>query len=238
MPRVYRTLTAIGVVSSSTAQRAPGSFLEVGCGGGIATAALAGLGYTMTGVEPQAASLDAAREHAQRLGLQQRLSFVQGSAYDLSMFPPSCFDGVLMADVLEHLYDLPTAVQEVSRVLKPGGVLVFDTINRTFASYVLAIAAAQEGLRMVPADTHDWRLFIKPEELTHLLQKHGFLCDTSDFRGMAPTFKPGSPLEGGGANLATIVAGLRAGALPPLPISDFVEVSTLEVNYLGCATRR
>lgn len=111
-----------------------GSFLEIGCGGGIATAALAKLGYHMTGVEPQAASLDAAREYARRHGLQERASFVQGSAYDLSMFPPCCFDGVLMADVLEHLYDLPAAVSQAWRVLKPGGVLAFDTINRTFAS--------------------------------------------------------------------------------------------------------
>ena len=85
----------------------PGSFLEVGCGGGIATAALAGLGYHMTGVEPAIPSLEAAREHARCLELQDRLTFVSGSAYDLSAFPDECFDGVLMADVLEHLYDLP-----------------------------------------------------------------------------------------------------------------------------------
>lgn len=126
----------------------PGSFLEVGCGGGIATAAMAKLGYHMTGVEPQEASLDEARAHGRRLGLQERLTFVQGDAYDLSMFPPCCFDGVLMADVLEHLLDLPSAVAQVWRVLKPGGVFAFDTINRTFASHALAIALAQEGLGM------------------------------------------------------------------------------------------
>ena len=206
-----------------------GSFLEVGCGGGIATAALAKLGYSMMGVEPQQASLEAAREHARRLGLQERLSFVQGDAYDLSMFPPGCFDGVLMADVLEHLHDLPAAIAQVWRVLKPGGVLVFDTINRTFASYVLAIALAQEGLRVVPPNTHDWRMFIQPLELAFLLQAHGFLVDTSTFRGMAPTFALGNPLRGA-SHLAT---SLRTGAPPPLPFSDFVEVSSLEVNYLG-----
>ena len=147
-----------------------GSFLEIGCGGGIATGALATLGYNMTGVDPAAASLEAAREHAGRLGLHERMHFLRGDACDLSMFPRESFDGVLLADVLEHLYDLPKAVAQAWRVLRPGGVLAFDTINRTFASYVLTIALAQEGLRIVPPRTHDWRLYIKPHELTYLLQ--------------------------------------------------------------------
>ena len=210
-----------------------GSFLEVGCGGGIATAALAELGYNMTGVEPQQLSLDAAREHARRRGLQERLTFVQGDAYDLSMFPAECFDGVVLADVFEHLLDLPTAVGQAWRVLKPGGVLAFDTINRTFASYVLTIAIAQEGLGLVPPRTHDWRLYIKPHELAFLLQAHGFLVDTSTFRGMAPTFALRNPLAGA----ADLARSLRDGTPPRLPISDFVEVSSLEVQYLGYAVK-
>jgi 2-polyprenyl-6-hydroxyphenyl methylase/3-demethylubiquinone-9 3-methyltransferase len=210
-----------------------GTFLEVGCGGGIATSALATLGYQMTGVEPAVASLDAARRHTQHLGLSERVSFVQGDAYDLSMFPEASFDGVVMADVLEHLYDLPAAVAQAWRVLRPGGVLVFDTINRTFASYVLAIALAQEGLRIVPPHTHDWRMFVQPHELTILLQASGFLIDTSHFRGMAPTLSFRRPLNG----LVGLASALRAGEPPPLPISDFVEVESLEVNYLGWALK-
>ena len=224
--RVWRRVLQLGPAR-------PGAFLEVGCGGGIATTALASLGYHMTGVEPAAPSLDAAREHARRLELQD-ISFVQGSAYDLSMFPPECFDGVVMADVLEHLYDLPAAVAQVRRVLRPGGVLVFDTINRTYTSYVLAIALAQEGLRIVPPLTHDWRMFIKPDELSYLLQAKGFQCDTSHFRGMAPTPALHQPLSGA----AALVRALRTGAPPLLPLGDFVEVTSLEVNYLGYAVKR
>ena len=211
-----------------------GSFLEVGCGGGIATGALASLGYNMTGVEPAAPSLEAARDHARKLGVHDRTSFVQGSAYDLSMFPPECFDGVIFADVLEHLYDLPSAVEQAWRVLKPGGVLTFDTINRTFSSYVLAIALAQEGLGIVPPRTHDWRLFVQPHELAYLLQAHGFLCDTSHFRGMAPTVALHNPLDGAFRALSAI----RVGTPPPLPLSNFIEVPTLEVQYLGYAVKR
>lgn len=210
-----------------------GSFLEIGCGGGIATCALAQLGYHMTGVEPQTASLEAAREHARSSGLQERTSFVAGSAYDLSMFPSECFDGVLMADVLEHLYDLPAAVAQAHRVLKPGGVLAFDTINRTFASYVLAIALAQEGLGIVPPRTHDWRLFIQPHEVAYLMQSHGFVCDTSHFRGMAPTVALRNPIAGA----LGLASSLRSGAPPALPLSDFVEIASLEVNYLGYAVK-
>ena len=211
-----------------------GRYLEVGCGGGIATAALAELGYHMTGVEPATASLEAAREHARRLGVQERMHVVQGDAYDLSMFPAESFDGVLMADVLEHLYDLPTAVSQAWRVLRPGGVLAFDTINRTYASYVFAIALAQEALGMVPPRTHDWRLFIKPHELTFLLQSHGFQVDSSHFRGMAPTVRLRNPLQG----TMRAVAALREGQPVPMPLSDFVEVRSLEVNYLGWAQKK
>ena len=276
----------------------PGAFLEIGCGGGIVTGALAGLGYHMTGVEPAAPSIEAAREHARQLGLQERMTFVQGDAYDLSAFPEGCFDGVVVADVLEHLYDLPTAVAQAWRVLRPGGVLVFDTVNRTYASYVLTIAIAQEALRMLPPHTHDWRLYVTPHELAFLLQvmcmacssmhpvhvctrtldvtphelalllpqAHGFLCDTGDFRGLAPTLGLRAPLQvrspafsrlltpshafsrllspaptlGLRAPLqgaAAAAAALRAGRPPPLPLGDYAEISSLEVQYMGWALK-
>ena len=225
--RVWRHQLQLGMAR-------PGAFLEIGSGGGIATAALAGLGYQMTGVEPAVASLDAAREHARALGLSDRLNFVQGDAYDLSMFPSACFDGVVMADVLEHLYDLPAAAAQVWRVLKPGGVLTFDTINRTYASHVLAIAIAQDGLGIVPPRTHDWRMFIKPTELAFLLQRSGFLVDSGQFRGLAPTLALRKPLTG----TLSLLSALRSGTPPPLPLGDYVEVPTLEVQYMGFAVKQ
>jgi ubiquinone biosynthesis O-methyltransferase len=212
----------------------PGTFLEVGCGGGIATSALAGLGYHMTGVDPSAPSLDEARTHARRLQLQGKLVFHEGSAYNLGMFPAASFDGVVMADVLEHLLDLPSAVQQVWRVLKPGGILVFDTINRSYKSYLLTIVLAQETLGMVPPRTHDWRLYIKPHELAFLLQSHGFLVDTSHFRGMMPTLDPRQLLRGPPGGW---IAQMHEPRLPPPPLSDFVETASLEVNYMGWAVK-
>ncbi|EOD12044.1 3-demethylubiquinone-9 3-methyltransferase [Emiliania huxleyi CCMP1516] len=190
----------------------PGAYLEVGCGGGIATVALASLGYQMTGIDPAARALDEARAHARARGLADRTVFAAGDAYDLSAFPDDSFDGVLMADVMEHLLDLPAAVAEVRRVLKPGGVLVFDTINRTYKSYLAAIVLAEEVLQLVPP------------------RANGFLVDTAQFRGMAPTVEL-DPRK----LLRSAARALPSGKLPPPPLSHFVEVSSLDVNYLGWA---
>jgi len=216
-----------------------GTYLEVGCGGGVATCALAALGYEMTGVDPAAAALEAARAHARNLGLQQKTIFAHGSAYDLSAFPSESFDGVVMADVMEHLLDLPAAVREVDRVLRPGGVLVFSTINRTYRSYLAAITLAQDVFKMVPPDCHDWRLFVKPHELSFLLQAHRFLVDTSSFRGMAPTLRidPAATLTALPPLLAPLLASGQLGKLPPPPLSDFMEIASLEVNFLGWAQK-
>ena len=105
--------------------------------------------------------------------------------------------------------------------------------TRTSGAYVFAIGVAQEGLRLVPPRTHDWRLFIKPDEVSFLLQEHGFACDTAHFRGLAPTLST-NPF---GA-LAAARRTLQGGAPPGVPLSDFVEVGTLEVQYMGWALRR
>ena len=205
-----------------------GAFLEIGCGGGIVSVALAKLGYRMTAIDPATKALEQARSHARGHGVADKTVFQEATAYDLSAFPDSSFSGVVMADVLEHLLDLPTAMQQVRRVLKPGGVLVFDTINRTYRSYIGAIVLAQDVFKLVPPNCHDWRLFIKPEELSFLLQSQGFLTDSSLFRGMAPSVSQ-DPLH--------ILSELRAfpQRLPRPPIGDFHEVSSLAINYMGWA---
>jgi SAM-dependent methyltransferase len=77
-----------------------------------------------------------------------------------------------MSDVLEHLDDLPKALAEVQRVLRPGGVLLFDTFNRTFLSWFFGIFGAQLLLGIVPNHCHDWDLFVKPQELDTLLENN------------------------------------------------------------------
>jgi 2-polyprenyl-6-hydroxyphenyl methylase/3-demethylubiquinone-9 3-methyltransferase len=149
---------------------AGGWFVDIGCGGGLVTEELARRGYPITGVDISLPSLEAARNHAAAAGVQ--VTYHYGSAYALEV-DSGTVDGVIMCDVLEHLHDLPRAISEGARVLRPGGVLVFDTINRTLKSYVLMILLAQEIFKVAAPKTHDWQLFIAPEELRTLLARHG-----------------------------------------------------------------
>jgi len=76
-------------------------------------------------------------------------------------FPDHTFDIVIAADVLEHIHDLHTVIKEIKRVLKRDGSIIFDTINRTYFSFVMTIWLAQDIFKYVPADAHDWRMYSK-----------------------------------------------------------------------------
>jgi 2-polyprenyl-6-hydroxyphenyl methylase/3-demethylubiquinone-9 3-methyltransferase len=116
-------------------------------------------------------------------GRLERLPFADGS-----------FDTVVAADVLEHLPDLPAAVNELARVLAPGGSFLFDTINRTPWAWFTAVFGLEQVLRMVPRGTHDWRLFIRPAELDRLLRRTGL--EPVTLLGLAPQVGPGVVARG------------------------------------------
>jgi len=161
-----------------------GAFLDVGCGGGVATNALAELGFELQGVDVAQNALQQARTEAEAMNVTVR--YTVGSCYELPVADGSQ-DGVVMSDVLEHLHDLKSAVAEVYRVLKPGGVFVLDTINRTFLSWVALILLSERLTGFVPPGTHDWRMFITPDELHTLLSHAGFTVGPpSDLLGFAP----------------------------------------------------
>ncbi|EEQ99041.1 3-demethylubiquinone-9 3-methyltransferase, putative [Perkinsus marinus ATCC 50983] len=165
-PFFHRHLSKGGKIPSK------GRYLDVGCGGGLLTEDMASTyGYNITGIDISEASLRQAREHGRHI---PNLHYQVGSAYDIP-FPDDSFDGVIISEVLDHLMDLRKAIQEIYRVLKPGGVVVFDTISRNFKSYLLVWLIAQEILQVMYNDTHDWRLFITPEEMERLLSETGFV---------------------------------------------------------------
>jgi 2-polyprenyl-6-hydroxyphenyl methylase / 3-demethylubiquinone-9 3-methyltransferase len=169
--------------------RAPGDvrILDVGCGGGLLSEGLAGLGYRVTGIDISEGSLRTARRHAERSGVE--VEYRSGSAFALPDADDS-YDAVVASDVLEHLDDLPKAVGELARVLRPGGVLLFDTINRTAKSYLVSILLAQRLLKVVHPGTHAWRMFIRPGELRRLLAERGLTL--AETEGMVPAL----PLPG------------------------------------------
>jgi 2-polyprenyl-6-hydroxyphenyl methylase/3-demethylubiquinone-9 3-methyltransferase len=148
------------------------SLLDVGCGGGILAEDFARLGCHVTGVDPSEPSLDAARQHAEQEGLQ--ITYQQSGGEALP-FEDAAFDIVCCCDVLEHVDDVDDVVAEISRVLRPGGVFFYDTINRTVRSKLIAIKLLQEWAwsSFMPPDLHDWNMFIKPAELAAILERKG-----------------------------------------------------------------
>jgi 2-polyprenyl-6-hydroxyphenyl methylase/3-demethylubiquinone-9 3-methyltransferase len=157
--------------------------LEIGCGGGILTEEICKMGFTTTGIDPAEESLYTAINHAKSEGLN--IHYEKGSGEQL-LYPDHSFDCVFCCDVLEHVRDLPKVISEISRVLKPNGVFIFDTLNRTFISKLVAIKIWQEWKRwaFMPPNLHTWKMFIKPNELKELLSKSGF--EWKEFVGSQP----------------------------------------------------
>ncbi|MBW4531353.1 MAG: bifunctional 2-polyprenyl-6-hydroxyphenol methylase/3-demethylubiquinol 3-O-methyltransferase UbiG [Aphanothece saxicola GSE-SYN-MK-01-06B] len=145
--------------------------LDVGCGGGYTCEFLARRGAGLSGVDRSGPCIDAARSHASEMGLE--IDYRVGLAEQLP-FASGCFDVVICVDVLEHV-DRPDAViAEIARVLAPGGIFCFDTINRTFRSRLTMIWLLETLLRLIPAGVHDWERFVTPEALEGWLLASGF----------------------------------------------------------------
>ncbi len=161
--------------------------LDVGCGGGILAEELARLGCAVTGIDPSEKSLEAARAHARAEGLA--IDYRRGTGESIP-FPDAAFDLACCCDVLEHVEDLPKVIAEISRVLKPGGVFLYDTINRTLRSKLVVIKLFQEWkwTSFMPPGLHDWKMFIKPEELLPLLAGNGL--QNRDLTGLSPGVHP------------------------------------------------
>jgi 2-polyprenyl-6-hydroxyphenyl methylase/3-demethylubiquinone-9 3-methyltransferase len=145
--------------------------LEVGCGGGILSEEIAKLGFITTGIDPSEQSLNIAISHAKDNNL--KIKYQKGTGENLP-FQNSSFDVVFCCDVMEHVRDLPKVISEISRVLKPGGVFLYDTFNRTFISKLTVIKILQEWKRwaIMPSGLHVWEMFIRPEEIKSLLEQN------------------------------------------------------------------
>jgi len=162
--------------------------LEVGCGGGLICEELAHRGVLMTGIDPSEAALQDARRAVIQRNLGQQCYFVQGLAESLP-FADGSFSVIVCLDVLEHVQDLRATIQEVVRVLAPGGIFIFDTINRTlFARLALIWIGerffARQGL--VPG-LHSYDAFIKPAELRTLLTQNNMVVQ--EMVGFMPRIK-------------------------------------------------
>jgi 2-polyprenyl-6-hydroxyphenyl methylase/3-demethylubiquinone-9 3-methyltransferase len=204
--------------------------LEVGCGGGILCEEIARMGFDVTGIDPSEHSLQIATSHAK--GSRLRINYEQGTGEALP-YRDNSFDIVFCCDVLEHVRNLPKVISEISRVLKPGGVFCYDTLNRTFMSKLVAINISQVWKRwaFAPPNLHVWEMFIKPDELKSLLRQSNL--EWKEHRGMELN-----------VSLLTFLRYLRKRAKGVITYKELgqrvvlVESSNINIMYMGYAIKR
>ena len=203
--------------------------LDIGCGGGFLAEEFAALGCQVTGIDPSPRSIEAAQAHAAGRGL--RIDYLVGSGEQLPV-PDSAYDLAYCCDVLEHVSDVDRVISETARVLKPGGLYLFDTINRTAKSRLLTIKLMQDWplTRVVDTAIHDWDMFIKPAELAGLLARHAL--KVSEITGLGPR-----------ASVPAMLGGFIAARRGRITYGEFSrrldigQVASTAVSYMGFAIK-
>ena len=138
------------------------TLLDIGCGGGLICEPLARLGGQVTGLDPAIENVEAARRHAAGQGLA--IDYVNGTVEDLQG-QGRTFDAVVCLEVVEHVPDVGAFLKSCAALVRPGGLMLLSTINRTMKAYLLAIVGAEYVLRWLPVGTHQWNRFVTPDEL-------------------------------------------------------------------------
>jgi 2-polyprenyl-6-hydroxyphenyl methylase / 3-demethylubiquinone-9 3-methyltransferase len=144
--------------------------LDIGCGGGILSEPLARLGAAVVGADPSQANIAAAQLHAADAGVSvdYRATTAEALADEGERF-----DLVLAMEVVEHVADLDLFIRRCTEMVRPGGLMITATLNRTLKSFALAIVGAEYVLRWLPRGTHQWEKFVTPDELEAALERHG-----------------------------------------------------------------
>lgn len=143
------------------------SILDAGCGGGLVCEPMARLGARVTGIDADAKAIEVAKQHAAQAALN--INYTCTAVEEVK----EKHDVVLALEIIEHVADVESFVRHCVRLCKPGGIIVFSTLNRTAKSFALGIVAAEYILRWVPQGTHNWKKFIRPSELSRALRHAG-----------------------------------------------------------------
>ncbi len=151
--------------------------LDIGCGGGILTEAMADAGAVVTGIDMAEGPLAVARLHQAESGAA--VDYRQTTAEDLAEAEPGRFDVVTCLEMLEHVPDPAAVVRSCLELAKPGGHVFFSTINRNPKSFLFAIVGAEYVLKLLPAGTHEYQKFIRPSELDEWARQAGLQFEES-----------------------------------------------------------
>ena len=146
------------------------SLLDIGCGGGLLAEPMARLGFAVTGADASEKNVKIAATHA---GIEGLTIDYRAATAEMLAEEGLGFDVVLNMEVVEHVADLKAYLAACAKLVKPGGLMVVATLNKTLKSLALAKIGAEYVLRWVPAGTHDWNRFIEPKRLHALLQESG-----------------------------------------------------------------
>lgn len=181
------------------------SLLDIGCGGGLISEPMTRLGAQVSGVDASAKNIAVAKLHAEKMGLS--IHYRANSAEALAEQSEQ-YDVVLALEIVEHVANIPLFLTSLAQLVKPDGLLIMSTLNRTAKSYALAIIGAEYILRWLPRGTHQWQQFVRPSELVRGLSEHGL--ETQHITGMV---------------------------MHPLSQKWRLSPDDLSVNYLLCATK-
>ena len=143
------------------------SLIDIGCGGGLIAEPMRRMGFDVTAIDASSENIGTARAHAEQVGLD--IAYRAATVEQMVEAGAGPFDVVLTMEVIEHVADPTSFIRACSKLIKPGGLMIVATLNRTLKGLLLGKVAAEYVLRWVPAGTHDWRQFLKPDELRAML---------------------------------------------------------------------
>ncbi len=163
--------------------------LDIGCGGGILSEKLKRLGANVTGIDASKRSIEIAQEHAKnsRLEINYKCMTTSKLIEIKEQKTLNKFDLVIASEVIEHVNDRNTFLSDISNLCRPGGLVVFTTINDSFLGALFGKYFAEDILKILPEGTHEVEKFISPENLAIEAEKHGIILD--NFTGFSPTFR-------------------------------------------------
>ena len=163
--------------------------LDIGCGGGILSEKLKRLGANVTGIDASKSSIDIAKEHAKKSRLEINYKCITTSEL-LEIKEEKAlnkFDLVIASEVIEHVYDRKIFLSDISNLCRPGGLVIFTTINNSLLGILLGKYFAEDILKILPSGTHEVEKLISPENLAIEAEQHGIILD--NFTGFTPTFR-------------------------------------------------